>query len=381
MQKTSAFAAQLYQTYNQFYQEKIAHRRIKQADIQKLITSRADSEIWRIKTEGQSVEGRKIYSISTGEGKIQVLIWSQMHGNESTATRALFDMFNFFESDKFKSEKAQILTTCTLTFIPMLNPDGAEYFKRRNALDIDINRDALALSTPEAKILNRLREKTDADFAFNLHDQDPYYAAGDTQYPAAMSFLSPAFNSKKSLNSSRREAMQVIGLLNNILQNYIPDQIGKYSDAFMPSAFGDNIQQAGTSTVLIESGNTHNDFEKEYIRKLNFVGILSALLAISDNSYSDIDIAVYRGIPFNRKDKFFDMIFKNVTLQHCDIQANTNIGIRREFLKDTDRYIISDIGDLRHKTAYKIIDFEGQIIPHPVRIGDEANNLLTELNL
>ena len=37
--------------------------------------------------------------------------------------------------------------------VPMLNPDGAERYARRNAQAIDINRDALQLATPEGRLL------------------------------------------------------------------------------------------------------------------------------------------------------------------------------------------------------------------------------------
>ena len=45
---------------------------------------------------GHSELGIPIYKITVGHGKIKVLIWSQMHGNEGTGTKALFDMFKFF---------------------------------------------------------------------------------------------------------------------------------------------------------------------------------------------------------------------------------------------------------------------------------------------
>jgi hypothetical protein len=40
-----------------------------------------------------------------GNGKKKVLLWTQMHGDEPTATMASFDMFNFLEgkNDGFDS--------------------------------------------------------------------------------------------------------------------------------------------------------------------------------------------------------------------------------------------------------------------------------------
>lgn len=74
------------------------------------------------------------------------MLWSQMHGNESTATMALFDLFNFLEGkgDQYDTFRQLLNSQLRLKFIPMLNPDGADVFKRRNALDIDLNRDAIS---------------------------------------------------------------------------------------------------------------------------------------------------------------------------------------------------------------------------------------------
>ena len=48
---------------------------------------------------GKSVNNKSIYSVEVGTGPKKILMWSQMHGNESTTTKALFDLFNFLKLD------------------------------------------------------------------------------------------------------------------------------------------------------------------------------------------------------------------------------------------------------------------------------------------
>ena len=43
---------------------------------------------------GQSVEGRSINHVWFGDGPMHVLLWSQMHGDEPTATSALLDILH-----------------------------------------------------------------------------------------------------------------------------------------------------------------------------------------------------------------------------------------------------------------------------------------------
>ena len=52
---------------------------------------------------GESKNDIPIYKISIGTGEKRILIWSQMHGNESTGTKAIFDLFNFFSSISLQS--------------------------------------------------------------------------------------------------------------------------------------------------------------------------------------------------------------------------------------------------------------------------------------
>ena len=316
---------------------------------------------YTIRELGQSIEGRSIKLISVGEGETSVLLWSQMHGNEPTATMAMMDIFNFLTSDRFRTEKAELLKNVTLHFVPMLNPDGAEVYKRFNALGIDINRDALRLQTPEGQILKYVRDSLDADFGFNLHDQSRYYNAEQSPKQATLSYLAPAYNYEKSINEVRSNAMKIIVLMNRIIQKYAPGQVGRYSDDFEPRAFGDNIQKWGTSAILIESGGYQDDREKQYIRKLNYLSLLTAIFTIADGSYTDLDIAEYDQIPNNDR-KLFDFKLIGATHELLGNDYKVDLGIYRWEIEDSahESYHlygqVGDIGDLSTFYGYEELD-------------------------
>ena len=215
--QTQDITSNLYETYNKYKEPTLNKRRGKYKDVQALITKLKENSKYTIATVGKSIEGRDLHLISIGSGKTNVFLWSQMHGNEPTATQAIFDIINFLNSNDFKEEKEAILSSTTLHFLPMLNPDGAERFTRRNMLGIDINRDALRLQTPEGQTLKKVRDSLDADFGFNLHDQSTYYNAELTDKPATISYLAPAYNYEKSVNKVRADAMRVIVFMNNIV--------------------------------------------------------------------------------------------------------------------------------------------------------------------
>ena len=59
---------------------------------------------FKISTVGFSVEKNPIKSIQFGEGKTKILVWSQMHGNESTTTKGLIDYLNYLNLDKKEFE-------------------------------------------------------------------------------------------------------------------------------------------------------------------------------------------------------------------------------------------------------------------------------------
>jgi murein tripeptide amidase MpaA len=186
--------AALYESYDQFKEPSLNKRRIKHKALQPLINRLMSDPKYTVKVVGESIEGRDLTLISIGTGPTSVFLWSQMHGDEPTATQAIFDIINFLNGDTFIAEKEAILSNITLHFLPMLNPDGAEAYTRRNRLGIDINRDALMLQSPEGRTLKMVRDSLDADFGFNLHDQSTYYNAERTEKPATISYLAPAYN-------------------------------------------------------------------------------------------------------------------------------------------------------------------------------------------
>lgn len=357
-------------TYDEFREPTLTDRRFKHGDIKPLIDRVSKLPGYTVRELGESIEGRSINLISVGEGSTSVLLWSQMHGNEPTATGSIFDILNFLTSENFTEEKQALLQQVTLHFVPMLNPDGAEIYRRYNYLGIDINRDALRLQTPEGQVLKYVRDSLDADFGFNLHDQSRYYNAELTPKPATISYLAPAYNYEKSVNEVRGNAMKIIVLMNDIIQKYAPGQVGRYNDDFEPRAFGDNIQKWGTSAILIESGGYQNDREKQYIRKLNYLSILTAIFTIADGSFNQVDISRYESIPNNDR-KLFDLKLIGVNYNLLGSWYKLDLGIHSWEIDDAAHenfhYLsqISDIGDLSTFYGYETLDANDMRIVAP----------------
>ncbi|SDA38460.1 Zinc carboxypeptidase [Algoriphagus alkaliphilus] len=348
--------------FESYKEPAITHRRFKHADLQPLIQKH--SAAFQIEKLGESVEGKSISGMIWGKGQTKVMLWSQMHGNESTATMALFDLFNFLEAsgDEHEELRKTLKSSLTLKFIPILNPDGADAFKRRNGLDIDLNRDAISQISPEAVILKKARDDFEPEFGFNLHDQQIYYNVVNTPKQATISLLAPAYNYETEINDVRGNAMKTIAGMNDILQKLIPGQVGKYDDAFEPRAFGDNIQKWGTSTILIESGGYPGDPEKQYIRKLNFIIILNALHQIATKGYEQYTTAQYFAIPDNGF-QLMDLIINEMQVKVRDKLYPLDLAIRRRESENATGYFmtgsVEDLGDMQIFYGFETLDATG----------------------
>ena len=263
-----------------------------------------------IKSEviGESEQNRPIYKLTLGTGSKKILIWSQMHGNESTGTKAVFDFLNFIKKEEKSSIVQKILTECTIQIIPMLNPDGALAYTRINANGVDLNRDAVDRQAKESKLLRGVLDDFNPMFCFNLHDQRTIFGVEGTKNPATISFLAPSEEVTRKLTEGRKQTMDVIVAMNELLQQIIPNHVGLYTDEFYPTATGDNFQKLGHNCILIEAGHYPNDYDREETRKYNFYALLKGLCHIAENdAYKNYK--PYLSIPQNNK-AFFDIIHR-----------------------------------------------------------------------
>jgi len=123
----------IFENYDTFKEESITQRRFKHSDMFKIFEKNEFRKKFNFRAAGKSVLGRDLELISIGKGNTNIFLWSQMHGNESTATMALFDIFNFFSDKTILNDiRETILNNLTLYFLPMVNPDGTELFQREN---------------------------------------------------------------------------------------------------------------------------------------------------------------------------------------------------------------------------------------------------------
>lgn len=310
---------------------------------------------------GKSFLGNDIFHLKTGNGNRNILAWSQMHGNESTGTRAMLDVFEFLKLENKWSE--MILNEFTFHFIPMLNPDGSNLYTRRNASGIDLNRDFIQESSPEIRILKEFVKKKSFEFMFNLHDQRTIFNIETSKEPATLSFLAPSADIQRSMNDTRRKVMAVISYMNAHLQHYIPGKVGRFSDEFYPNSTGDNFTQMGIPTILFEAGHYPNDYQRDHTRRYNALAILLALDAIVQNK--DFGTEGYFDIPQNGK-MFLDVVLRNVLVKSSRSESLLDIGIYyREKLNLTTHEIefcavIEEIGDLSNYFGHLDLDKQGK---------------------
>jgi hypothetical protein len=311
---------------------------------------------------GRSALGRPLFAVSYGHGPTRVLLWSQMHGNESTATMALADVFRFLAEAPDDPLARRLADRLTVVFVPMLNPDGAQRFERRNAQGVDINRDARSLATPEARALKGLQASFRPEFGFNLHDQNVRTRVGASDRLAAISLLAPAYDSANSLNETRTRALQVATVVLDAVRPLVGGHVTRYDDTYNPRAFGDLMQRWGVSTVLIESGGWRNDPEKQYLRRVNFVALLTALDVIATGRYTNADPAGYRALPFNGR-PVQDLLIRGGTVVAPGLPpyaADLAIEYDRPLRREGGR--ISDIGDLSRLEARDTLDIRGLFV-------------------
>ncbi len=339
--------------YNQIKEKAVTGRYVTNKDVFPFLNKVAKD--FPVEKIGTSVLSKDIKIITLGTGKKKVLMWSQMHGNESTTTKAVLDFINLLNSS---DELASFIKdNCTIKIIPILNPDGAEAYTRVNANAIDLNRDAQDRSQPESVVLRSVYDSFKPDYCFNLHDQRTIFNTADIPKPATVSFLAPAHDQERTISATRAISMQIIVAMNSMLQKHIPGQVGRYDDGFNSNCVGDAFQMLNTPTILFESGHYPEDYEREQTREYIYNSIVKGVEVITKNTIQEYNVGDYITIPENNK-LFFDILITNAELLDDSLEKNTSIGVLfKETLDENEIKFIPRIektGDLSGFYGHKL---------------------------
>lgn len=349
--------AYLYSKYSLFKNEDLFGRYISFLHIKDHVSDTAHG--FPTEVIGTSFNNIPIHAVTIGTGKIKILAWSQMHGNESTTTKAVFDVINAFKKFPDDSFLEYIKENITLKIIPMLNPDGAEAYTRVNNNNIDLNRDAHNLEEKESMVLRAAFELFKPDFCFNLHDQRTIFSAGMGPQPATLSFLAPAMNEKREITPSRKVAMQVIASMNSDLQELIPNQIGRYDDAYNINCTGDTFQTLGVPTILFEAGHFPNDYQREKTREFFTAALFSGLKSIASGEWKEKKSSEYLEIPENHK-KFFDIILRNARVEDRIVDVAIQFSEKLRNQQIDFEPVIEKIDDSLPYYGHKEINLQGK---------------------
>jgi hypothetical protein len=329
-------------------------------------------ELFTLEELGTSVEGRALHLLSFGRGPFPVLLWSQMHGDEPTATPALLHLAEYVARHREDPAVAHMLNALTIHLVPMLNPDGARRNQRRNAQGIDINRDALLLQSPEGRALKALRDRLQPKLGFNLHNQNWRTSAGKTGKPASFALLSVAFDEARTMSPGRVLTRKTCVVMRDALEAFAPGQVARYDDEFEVRAFGDNLTRWGTPVVLLETGPFAGPKPDEEVVRLNFVALVAALDAVASGRVHEADPARYESLPVNESGLFALLVRGAAVVTGTGVVpfiGDVGIGVLRAVRGDPDgerEFVqvlrVDDLGDLRASVALETIDAVGMYL-------------------
>jgi len=351
---------------------------LRHAELMETLRALADRYPGQVVLEkvGESFLGRSIQMMTLGKGEQKVLLWSQMHGNEPSATPALLDMAHYLLGHADEAGPKAILENLTLLMVPMLNPDGTELYVRRNAQAIDINRDALNLTTPEGRALKAVRDRHEPVLGFNLHDQDRRKAVGDTGVLATNAVLAVAGDPEGTVTPGRLRAKRACSAIVKALAAFMPGGMARYDEDWSPRAFGDNITAWGTPVVLIESGGLPSGHPFTDLTRLNFVALLSVLEDLVADDLAQHDPRIYEELPRNQTNVWAEVVIRDGYL----LQPGTSRAYRADlsfYRFQDDRRLagcatetetgsrIFEIGDNRFVGAGKMVDGKDTLVLAP----------------
>ncbi len=363
-------------TYSTFKESLIEGKYIHEGVWNRLIEKWSTNSRIELNLLGKSEEGRNIHEIKIGEGPIKICMWSQMHGNEATATMALADFIQYLSihtpetNDFYTAIKEEL----SIHIIPLVNPDGQFYWTRETSLGIDMNRDARKKASKEGKLLFEWANNIQPDFAFNLHDQNRLYSVGNTGEQTHFAFLAPPFDEENTWSEGRTKAAQIANHLIQLIEPIYPGKIARWTDEFEPRAFGDTFQKMGFGVLLIEAGGMKYDFNKMELRKYETALLAESIRLILTKEWQKENLEEYNRLRINTRN-IFDLKVLNIKIKESIVDLGFNIEEVWNGEEFTYRWTLEDLGDL--STFASLHEWDNQQSPinfQPI-LGKEYNNL------
>jgi hypothetical protein len=221
-----------------------------------------------------------------------VLIICQQHGNEPSGKEAAMIV-----ARRLLNEDAGLLKSLDLILVPQVNPDGSDAGHRRNANDMDLNRNHVILSEPESNAVHQLFLDWMPEVTVDVHE---YNAVLENWIAAG--YL--------------KDAEEMLGGVSNL--NIDPEIMDFSRNIFIPET-GAGIEQEGFRFHRYIVGDP---FEKKVVRY--------STTAINDGRQS---MGIYNTLSFIIEGKRYG----NLT-NELERRVNGQVSAIINFLKTTDRH-------------------------------------------
>jgi hypothetical protein len=240
---------------------------------------------------------------------------------------------------------------------------------------MDPNRDAHAWLTPELRALRDVHAQLRPAFALNLHDQDPRKRVGKSDRLTALALLANPFDEEMGDNDVRLRAKRLGGVIARAVRPLIGGHVSRFQEEFNPQGSGEFMASSGTSSLLLECGGWKDDPEKQFLRKVSFVALLSALEAIADESYVDVPLEEYESLDEDDT-SVFDVLLRGGTVVVPGLEPyRADVGIEFPVPFHRADGEVASIGELGGYTASEEVDVGGLFIhPRPEALRGDAGS-------
>jgi hypothetical protein len=320
---------------------------------------------------GASMEGRTIWAARLGTGPVRILVWARQHGDEPICCAAAINALNYLLKRPDDPAARTILDGATILLLPLMNPDGAQRFTRRNAQGIDVNRDARLAMTLEGGTLRRLKDEFSPSIAFNLHDMKPRKSTSSEHELVALAVQAGPFDEWGGDNEVRRQGKRLCACMAQAAGAYAHGHITRYDAPFMPRAFGDSMMRWGVACCLIESGGWYGPGAQAFVERLHWLALLAGLHAAATGSEASANAAYYDALPLDTGPCFFDILIHRAKLLDGSARPviEGDIGIYQERYgrrasDDKTRPLgqIEDFGDLGEDRGKTELDGRNRLV-------------------